>query len=166
MSHLNLLLSYRGLPKSWEDYDEEELPTAARIKLRKAAMKIKEQERGGIVYVNGHPAPLLHLLKTDNLADFFGISFPRYFDSKMTKELKTMDFTPKRYTFIYGVGNESAINKKFSGQLLKNLLEQCREEKIWCFVCGSQQKTTFRQEYDLDILNSITLPTKPEQKLI
>ena len=84
----------------------------------------------------------------------------------MDKDLTTLDFKPRRYTFLYDIGDESAINKQFSGQLLKQLITQCRNEEVWCLVCSTKSKTAFVRDYELDIVNNITLPTKVEKKLI
>lgn len=167
MIKFSLLLSYRGLPKSWEKSNTAELPAATQMKLEKASKVIRETQKGGIVYVQGDPAILLNSLwEEGSINSFKGLDFPKYFSDKMDKDKTAIDLTPHRYTFIYNVGSESAINKKFSGQLLKQLLTQCRDDEVWCFLCGDTTKTNFTQEYGLEISNSITLPKAQEIKIL
>ncbi len=168
MVKFSLLLSYRGLPRSWESSGLAELNSATQLKLEKAAKVIQETRGGGVVYVQGDGAILLSTLwnEGEGLKDFVGLSFPDYFSGKMDKDTQTLSLKPNRFTFIYDIGDESALNKQFSGQLLKQLITQCRNDKVWCFICGDTTKTKFTQEYGLDIKNSITLPTKTETKLI
>ena len=167
MVNFSLLLTYRGLPSSWATSSLNTLPSATQMKLEKATKSIKERQKGGVVYISGDPAILLGMLweegKLDNLS---GLDFPKHFDSKMDKDKTTLELNPRRYTFIYGVGNESAINKSFSGQLLKGLIETCRNDGVWCFVCGTIPKATFEREYGVELVNSITLPKKVEEKIL
>ncbi len=165
MVKFSLLLSYRGLPKSWEASGLE-LPAATQIKLKKAAKTIQETQNGGVVFVQGNPAILLNTLWDDNLESFTGLSFPKYFSSKMDKDLVTLDLKPRRYTFLYDIGDESAINKQFSGQLLRQLITDCKNDKVWCFVCANTTNQTFERDYGIKIVNSIMLPKETETKLI
>ena len=162
----SLLLSYRGLPKSWETGNIAELPAATQMKLEKASKTIKETQKGGLVYVQGDPSLLLNSLwEQGDIQDFKGLDFPKYFSDKMDKDRTAPYLVPQRYTFIYNVGSEAAINKKFSGQLLKQLAVECRDAEVWCFLCGDITKTNFTQEYGIDVYNSITLPKAQETKL-
>lgn len=166
MVKFSLLLSYRGLPKSWET-GPTELATATQMKLDKAGKVIKETQKGGVIFIHGNPAIILNLLwEPDTINKFIGISFPKYFSSKMDKDIKAMELNPSRYTFIYDIGNEAAINKQFSGQLLKQLITDCKNEEVWCFVCSDIPKATFCTQYGIDIKNNITLPKEVELKLI
>lgn len=163
----SLLLSYVGLPKSWESYDEDNITSAALLKVEKAAKVLGESTKGGTVFVSGNPSVLFNkMFNGENLQDFKGLNFPEFFSSKMDKDTKSINLIPKKFTFIYGVGNESALNKQFSGQLLKQIISDCQDEGVWCFICSQNSKTAFTKDYNLDILNSITLPNRTETKLL
>ena len=166
MVKFSLLLSYRGLPKSWEKSSLGSLPAATQMKLEKASKAIKETQKGGIVYVQGDPAIILgSLWEEGSINNFVGLDFPKYFTDVMSKDKNPTGLAPRRYSFIYGVGLESALNKQFSGQLLKQLIQNCKNEEVWCFVCGDTTKAKFNQDYGIDINNSISLPKEVEIKL-
>lgn len=167
MLSFKLLLSYRGLPTSWAT-NGAEISSASKMKLDKASKKILESYKGGTVFVHGDASLLLSSLSEDSeyLKDFVGLDFREYFDAKMDKDKVPKDLVTRRFTFIYGVGNESALNKQFSGQLLRGLLEQCRQEGVWCFVCSDVAKTTFSTDYSLNIKNNLTLPKREEDDLL
>ena len=166
MVKFSLLLSYRGLPKSWESSNFEELPTATQMKLEKASKVIRETQKGGVVYIQNNPSVILGLLwEQGSINKFAGLSFPDYFSGTMNKDKVAPELLSGRYTFIYGVGNESAINKQFSGQLLKSLIQECKDTEVWCFVCGDIPKATFERDYGIEIRNSIYLPKEKEELL-
>jgi len=166
MIKFSLLLSYRGLPKSWEKSNLAELPAATQMKLEKASKTIRETQKGGVVYVQGDPSVLLNSLwEQGAIQEFKGLDFPKYFSDKMDKDKIAPYLVPQRYTFIYNVGCEAAINKKFAGQLLKQLVTECRDAEVWCFLCGDTTKTNFVQEYGIEVNNSVTLPKAQETKL-
>ena len=167
MVNFNLLLSYRGLPSSWAHSDLDNLSTATQMKLEKAVKTLQEVQRGGVVYISGDPAVLLGSLWEEGTLDkFTGLDFSDYFDSKMDKDRSARVLNPRQFTFIYGVGNESALNKAFSGQLLSSLVATCRDNEVWCFICGNMSLSKFQTDYGVSVVNSITLPNKAEVRLI
>ncbi len=163
MVSAGLLITYAGLPRAWAD--EDEMPSATIMKLEKVSETLRNSDRGGTVFVKGNPATLFQILWEDSLKEFKGVSFPEYFDNKMSKETN-IDFIPAKFTFVYDVGIEGALNKQFSGQLLKQLITKCENDRVWCFICSDIPKQKFQQEYGIEIKNNINLPNKTKTTLL
>ncbi len=163
----SLLLHYTGLPTSWDESNKIALNSAIESRLVKALTTIKSSSKGGLVYVQGDGAIVLDVLEElgVTLNQIKGINFPQYFDDKFADTKKYLEVIPKRYTFIYDVGLESALKKDFSSQLLKKLIQTITNENCWCFIISDDSKSSFEKNYKVPVSNSVALPKKAEINL-
>lgn len=162
-----LLLSYVGLPPAWETADTELLNAAVTRNLDKALKTIKVTDKGGAVFVSGDGAYLIEFLEQNEVAlqDMKGYDFADYFADKFNNEKADVEIVAKKFTFVYNVGNESALKKDFSTQLLKGMVKKIINQNCWVFVVSDLSATAFEKEYGFKFNNTIQLPHKKQVQI-
>jgi len=163
-----LVLSYVGLPQNWAEVDGDELNEAVEINVAKALNRINSTSKGGVVLVNGFGGYMTNLLTNEVGIDLVeqvkGYDFAKYFSSKFNKD-EHIDVLAKKFTFVYNVGDEEALKRDYSSQLLKSLMKKVRSENCWLFIVTDLSKTDFERMYNIQVANTIRLPQPKEVKV-
>lgn len=156
MDKYRLLLSYAGFPVAWANFLEDSGETDFIVD-----NYIKEIEKlnvGGLFFVQHLPIQFLNLLyknfKDEFIKNVKGIDFIEYFDSAFANTENNESRKFKKFTFIYNVGLEKAVNKEFSATMLNSLIKRIKQQNCWVFIVSDLSYTEVSKLYKFKTKNT------------
>ena len=154
---------YNKLPKSWLKLSTKNFVISS-TKYNSILEKIANIKDKGVVIFskNIHKVLIKDLSKTKKV---YGINFIDYFDSLFKKEDFKIPLTRDVYV-IYNVGMEKALNKEFSSQILKGIIEHLKENNKIVIIGTDVNYTDFVKKYNLECINKIQVNEKQEESII
>jgi hypothetical protein len=159
----SLLYTYAGLPPAWASDPIEEINEAVEMRVRNAVKNINNTKTGASIFITGNVAHLLRIMESEGVAlsDLYGYDFAEFFAAKFNKS-GAPELITKRYTFVYNVGLEEALNKDFASQVLRSLIARLEDKNSIVFIVSELSYSRFEKTYGFKPLNYITLPEKKE----
>ena len=158
---------YSNLPTAWASTEVKMLDARKRELKDKIKEHMTNFDKGGALFVQGDGGTFFRLLvSTVGISmPMTGIDFADYYDKTLGKsEDVSVDVPVARYTFIYNVGLESALNPAFAERLLQKLVQKVKNNMGWAIVISDMSYTEFRKKYpSVAIKNKIRLPETIEE---
>ena len=136
--------------------------------LQKLVGKLQELEHGGKIFLQGDGSYLIKIMMDANvpLEHLGGIDFADYFADKFKNSDTPKEVVAKKFTFVYNVGDEDAIKKDYSAQLLKGIIKKVTNQNCWVIVVSDKSRSAIEREYGLTFKNALYLPQKEEPQII
>jgi hypothetical protein len=146
---------YSKIPKAWEVPYEE----PPEILERNLIPALKKLEGYNIIFAQGYGKYVFVTLRAMEVPvnELYAIDFAEYFENTFNKDGEySIQF--RKYTLIYNIGKEPAINKNFSAQLLERLLATAEKDGAVVFLISDLSYTDFNKTYGIVTGNRIRLP--------
>lgn len=116
------------------------------------------------ILVIGQIAPLINnIIEQEGINTVFGINFQEYFAGTFKQEEFDLRFS--KYSVIYNVGYEKALNKDFSKQILLGLVQNFVDKGSHVLIQSFLPLKKLRDDYGIDFQNVVVLPELPDDKL-
>ena len=162
---MSILYRYVGLPKHWAliNRDDIEVSEIRFEKIIKGIDNISEKPVQ-ILWV-GQVAPIVnYIIESKGISEVRGIDFTEYFGSVFAKEAPPVILG--KYTVVYNVGLEKALNLTFSKQILHGLIQKITDFGGHTFLQTNCELDKLRRDYGIDFANVVKLPEIKEGKIL
>jgi hypothetical protein len=161
---LNLQYFYRGLPMSWASIDRDDFSiTSNKLEtLVGKFIELKSIDKPVKVYSNNIKVIVKEIF---DVIDIQGVDFIKYFENAFNNQGSFTLPTQGKVVVIYNVGLERAVNTQFSSKLLKGLIQQIQESNKHIVVDSHLTYSEFFKQYQIDFVNKIRIPAKPEEAI-
>ena len=155
---------YKDLPRSWANCSIDEF-AITKNRLAKLTEKIKNLSGSPkVIYIQDGCSLLVKELFDE--INFAGVNFKQYFHSIFDQQKDSFEVPDGDIIVIYNIGLESALNRDFSAQLLRGLIEEIKQEGKHIFLCSYYTPQEFSEKYNIPIVNKVSIQFKPEEKVI
>ena len=164
LSVKELQFHYKKLPKNWAVLDRANF-SISEDKLNTLSDKlvgVVENNKVLTLYIKDGVGLLVN--KTFDKINYFGVDFKDYFDSTFNKENITYQ-TNADVVVIYNIGLEKALNTDFSARLLLGLLKTFKDQNKIVILASHLSYTDFYKKYQIDLVNTLSIPLKKEEKV-
>jgi len=165
MNKFKLTLLYSGFPPAWEEYKEAETDFIIDDYIN----QISKLAQAGTFYIqnqpNGFLKKLFALYNNDFVKNVKGVDFSKYFSAKFENQEQDITTRFPKFTFIYNVGLEPAVNKSFSTTLLKGLITHIKQQGSWALIVSDLTYTEFNKVYKIAIKNRF-IASKDEEPVL
>lgn len=154
---------YSGIPEAWWEKAETIFkdPPIKVKKLVAAFDKKKESSEGLVLYSQYGAEKVLAAILGVGVQPFEirGLSYPEYFASKFAESSQDVpEFEGARVVFIYDVGDEAAVNTKFSAKILTALVKSLVAGGKWVVLVSDKPFSKFEEQYELAVKNKVSFP--------
>lgn len=157
-----ILLKLKNIPQHWGTTIQD-LSVAKEDTVNKALPKLKKDVFIKL-YVKGLPAYLFqNIYKDISINQIQGIDFIEYFKSSFDKE--RVEAETSKYTFIYNIGVEPALNLNFSKKLLLGLIEALKQNNQVGLFISPLNYSEFLKSYGIEFKNKISFPDYQEEEI-
>ena len=138
-----VILFYGGFPKSFEEAPS--INPANKVKLenlKKGVYLTKDSTMSKLVN---------YFCDTEEnvLSKIRGFNFSVLFERLVKGEISLSDINIPKYLFIYSIGSETAVNKEYSGTILKYFIDKIKLQGSYLFLEGVP-KITLNNRYKIE----------------
>ena len=161
-----ILYRYVGIPPSWGNVSSKDIEVSE-LKFRKITEALDKISKKPVqILVIGQVAPIVnYIVEKNSINSIRGIDFSEYFASTFDKE-NNFEVKISKFTVVYNVGLEKALNLSFSKQLLKGLIQKIKDNGSHLLLQTSKTATQISTDYELQFKNVLRLPEKQEEKIL
>jgi len=155
---------YKNLPKTYASVSKDDFVISDK-KLNDLTDKIKSLPDKAISLYMQNGCSLL-VNQTFDPINYFGIDFIAYFNSTFDKDVSDVELpSDADVVVVYNIGLEKAMNTSFSARLLKGVMKRIKDSGKHCFLCSDLSYTNFYKQYEIEIVNKITIKEKEEERI-
>ena len=158
---------FSGVPRSWGARSRE-LTDTAKNNIKSGISKISGFTK---IYLQNDPYPLFKIFveEIENPyppEDVSVINFPSYFSSKTSGDEEETKILPvRKLTFVINIGDEPAVNLKFSRKLLLGLIDEAAAINGIIVLVSEMPYSSFESKYEISIASKLRLPWKKEENI-
>ena len=87
-----------------------------------------------------------------------GIDFAVHFSAMFDKEREAFNPPTGDVVIVYNIGEESAINTKYSAKVLSSLVRTLMAKGKWVILVSELSYTEFKTKYEIEAPNKISFP--------